>query len=128
MTVNSFGSMYTFFHLDKDINVDKLLKLRVNPFNMNSPNQNFNVENILSDDDCNTLYVNNCKYICCDNFNTQYKDKKSNISMLHLNARSLPRNFNEFQVLLSSIDYDFSFIGNSQKHGLSLLLILVCSI
>ena len=34
--------------------------------------------------------------------------------MFHLNARSLVKNFDEFQVLLSSINYDFSFIAISE--------------
>ena len=55
----------------------------------------------------------NCNYYDTGNFNQNYK-KNHNISFLHLNIRSLPKHFDNFNDLLSSLDCRFKVIALSE--------------
>ena len=56
-----------------------------------------------------------CKYNTPDEFNSTFYNKVDNFSLLHINARSLNRNFDYFENLLQSLNnFEFSVIGISE--------------
>ena len=60
----------------------------------------------------------NCKYYNCQEFNTLTSSFKSGFSLLHLNISSLGRHFDEFNTLLSLLDFNFCLIGISETRFL----------
>lgn len=59
--------------------------------------------------------VNESKYYTPLEFNDTFKDNLDNISLLHINSRSLNRNFEYFENLLHSLNnFNFSVIGVSE--------------
>ena len=54
------------------------------------------------------------KYYTPLEFNDRFTDSPENISLLHINLRSLNRNFEYFENLLYSIKFNFSVIGISE--------------
>lgn len=92
-------ALYSFFHLKPE----KLHCLKFNPFqlNINSKlNQRLSL-NIETDDGTQSSMDNrNCEYSFSENFVAKYSIQNEGLSILHLNARSLQRNFDELLILL----------------------------
>ena len=80
--------------------------------------------NILLDDSCdpdvNFFNVNfenlNMLYLFHEDFNSAYENESSSnyFSILHLNIRSIKKNFENFKMLLNSISFTFSIICFSE--------------
>ena len=53
-----------------------------------------------------------CNYYFEDGFNEKIKKSNiNNLSMFHLNVKSLPKHFDELELYLNSLDMKFSFLG-----------------
>ena len=76
------------------------------------------MDNVLQEN-INVL-VNDCNYVDCDNFE---RNIDNNFDILHVNARSLNKNYDDLVSLLSCLKHDFSVIGIYLKLGLNPLLI-----
>ena len=61
--------------------------------------------------DTDLLLNNSCEYTFCEEFNLQFSKYNSKLSLLHLNARSLNKNFDALQILLSSLNFTFDVIA-----------------
>ena len=63
---------------------------------------------------------NQCNYYEIDDFISKLKNKsneafnQNTLSLLHLNARSLSKNFDSLQTLLCTLNFPFSIIGISE--------------
>ena len=55
--------------------------------------------------------VSDCKYMDCSDFQC---NNLSKISIMHINARSLFKNYEDFLVFLSCLKHNFSVIGISE--------------
>ena len=57
-----------------------------------------------------------CNYLLVDDFNLKYHEYKDNnhFSLIHINARSLSKNFEEISNYLSLLNHEFSVIGISE--------------
>lgn len=98
---------------------ERLLQYQLNPFELNEDNSHAPIFD--SDPDLqyfnDTTYINTimkCEYFLEHSFIK--KCQNTNVttdafSVVHLNIRSLGRNINEFQAYLSTINFNFSFIG-----------------
>ena len=104
------------------------------PFDLNEDN---NVSYLLNSDPDIQYFKGaytdlfNCKYYLEDTFKKTYvdTDKYENcFSMIHLNIRSLPKHFDELQLFLKNIKFEFNIIGLSEtwlkEQNLSLYNIL----
>ena len=56
----------------------------------------------------------NCKYYDIDSFNNEFTKRHDNLPLIHLNIRSLPKHFDNFQDLLNSLNCRFKIIGLSE--------------
>ena len=98
---------------------ERLLQYQLNPFELNDDNSH----NPIFDTDPDlqyfndTTYINtfmNCEYFLEQSFIKKCKDydmSVSTFSLIHLNIRSFSKNISEFESYLSTINYNFSFIG-----------------
>ena len=115
---NEFNwSVYSYFHLSQNVNVDKIRKLRVNPFVLNNDindKDNLFSEMPFCNDNCDNSSYNNCNYMFCEDFKDKITDYSPSFSIIHINARSLNKNFDELQLLLSTFNYDFDIIAVSE--------------
>nr|XP_054755525.1 uncharacterized protein LOC129261488 [Lytechinus pictus] len=70
------------------------------------------LKSLLMDDGFNIPepVINECKYINCEDFQCNGE----NFSVMHINSRSLFKNFEDLAVLLSCINHNFSVIGVSE--------------
>ncbi len=98
---------------DHKISFDDLLKLKINPFDLNDNvdddtelnNTNYNITNT---NDC-------CNYHCSDTFNkTVAKLNKPNLSLIHFNSRSLVKNYEKTTDYIQTLNNDFSIIAISE--------------
>ena len=48
-----------------------------------------------------------CRYYDIESFNKQFTKRQDNLSLIHLNIRSLPKHFDNFQDLLTSLNCRF---------------------
>ena len=55
-----------------------------------------------------------CRYFDLESFNKQFAKRNDNPSLIHLNIRSLPKHFDNFQDLLNSLKCRFKIIGLSE--------------
>ena len=78
-------------------NLKSFLK-EINMFNQNDTDNN--------EGDLNGM---NCKYIDIESFN--FEQKKSNLSLFHLNIASLSKHKDEFETVLAMLQYKFDIIG-----------------
>ena len=106
-------NLYTcsYFELNKNIDIERLRCLSVNPFEMNNDpadNTTFQSE---SDD---YFPERNCKYLFSDEFKSKFQNSNKSFSILNVNTRSFPRNFDELQLLLKSLNHAFTAIGISE--------------
>ena len=67
-------------------------------------------------DDINPITRPNvrCKYYLPSEFKTEFQKKSQSHVYLHMNARSLAKNFDNVQLLLDSLDCQFSVVGISE--------------
>ena len=67
-------------------------------------------------DDINPITRPNvrCKYYLPTEFKTELQKKSQSHLYLHMNARSLAKNFDNVQLLLDSLDCQFSVVGISE--------------
>ena len=106
-----YWSLYSFFHLNQNVDIDNFQNLRVNPFDLND------IERPISFDHEPELESELSHHVNCDY--TFSKNLKSKVdchsddcfSLLHLNIRSLRKNFDEFQTLLTTASVKFTAIG-----------------
>ena len=99
------------FHYDLHL----LNELSCNPFSLN---------NMVTDsgdlDPDHHFYNSNtnqaCYYLLVDDFSLKYHEYKDNnhFSLIHINARSLSKNFEEISNYLSLLNHEFSVIGISE--------------
>ena len=60
---NEFNlTMYNFFHFDHHVDINRLLRLKVNPLDFNSIPDLNDCENTCLDSESDTNLVQNCKY------------------------------------------------------------------
>ena len=111
-------SEFPFNHLD-DVSYNlALYELAHGPVRFNNPISNCNT--VISSDidpDSNFLILTSkCSYYNEPELNDLIGNKKDaiNFSLLHLNARSLLKNFDKFTQLLDSSQHEFSAIGISE--------------
>lgn len=56
----------------------------------------------------------NCNKFSQEEFNIAFRDMKSGLKIIQLNARSLRKNFHKLTVLLQTIDVEFDVIAISE--------------
>ena len=107
-------NLYSYFHLNNDALTERLKHMKINPLEFNDIDV-FSDDNLLfcnnNDDDFPKL--NKCKYIFGDEFQNNLQQGNS-LSLLHINARSLSKNFDDFHSLLTSMNHNFTAIGVSE--------------
>ena len=103
-------TMYQYFHLNSPTDITKLQYLKINPFTTNSLLQQNKEDFGFFDNNIN----DECQYMFSEDLNTKFTNKQSAFSLLHLNARSLQKHFDEFYTLVSTLDYKFSAIAVSE--------------
>ena len=98
------------FHYDLDL----LNELSFNPFSLN--NMVTDSGNLDPDHFYNSNTYQACNYLLVDDFNLKYHEYKDNnhFSLIHINARSLSKNFEEISNYLSLLNHEFSVIGISE--------------
>ena len=132
--------LLSFNHLSDDLEfMNVLLDRHMNGHDTSSMGVNYNVfenfsqvtfstdgENALTEiNDPDNQYYNellsnltiNCEYYTEDSFIKKMKlvsTDKTKFSLLHLNVRSIPKNFNNFLTYLETLQYQFSVIGISE--------------
>lgn len=104
--------LLSFFKLNRDIEYNKFISMKLNPFEMNDlvlDKWFYDLEN----ETCIERVKSN--YIFPDEFNNMLTGNSDDLfSLLHVNARSLIRNFDNFSYFLGSIQHNFSVIGISE--------------
>ena len=58
--------------------------------------------------------ISMCKYYSEESFNINFGHKNSNLSMCHLNIRSMSQNFSAFTDYLQLLSHSFTLIGLSE--------------
>jgi hypothetical protein len=86
------------------------------------PFANIQEGGLLEDLDPDEAYYNNinnqtsidCKYIFSDQLTKEIKSWKTapNISLMHLNTRSIRQNYSQVNTLLDTLDHTFTVLGN----------------
>lgn len=93
--------------------LDRLENLKFNPLISETNNQ----FSLCSDNDPDSNFYSSfsCNYYIEDTFNELIDvETEKHLSILHLNTRSLPRNFDKVTNLLSTLNLNFSMIGISE--------------
>ena len=99
-------TIHYYFHLSKNIDVSKIQSLKINPFAINSPNHpSFNASDSIDDPNNSETELNHCQYMFSEDFCAKHASDQFDFSFLHVNARSLKRNFDHFNTLLSSLEF-----------------------
>ena len=109
-------TLYCYFNLTKQIDISKFQSLKINPLTINTIklNELENHEDPISVQD-NFDLNNLCQYMFSEDFNKKYVSYDSqDFSLLHLNARSLPKNVDQFKDLISSLGYNFDIMAISE--------------
>ena len=108
-------TIHHYFHLSKNIDVSKIQSLRINPFSINSPNNiTLHTNNNFDEINNSEIELNHCQYMFSEDFCAKYAHDQSEFSLFHVNARSLKRNFDQFNALLSSLEFNFSVMAVSE--------------
>ena len=103
-------SLYSFYKLNHNLDIDRIQSLRVNPFELNNMEQN-DLLDIISDDNVQYPSCGTSSYIFPEDFHEKFKSCQDYFSVMHLNSRSLCKNFDNMQILLSSLKHNFDIIG-----------------
>ena len=103
-------TIHNYFHVSKEIDIGKIQSLKINPFTINA----INCQTIANDETCQAHAETDCQYMFNEDFNKKYSKAHSNFSLLHVNARSLPKNYDHFCTLLDSLEFNFSIIAVSE--------------
>ena len=106
-------SLYSFFRLNHNLDIERIQRLRVDPFELNNKEQNDFLD-ILSDDNVQYTSCGTSNYIFPEDFHEKFKSHQDYFSVMHLNSRSLCKNFDNLQILLSSLKYNFDILGVSE--------------
>ena len=65
-------SVFSYFHLNQNVNIDKIQNLRINPFLLNNDIHDngipFSETPFINDDDYDITPHSNCTYIFCEDF------------------------------------------------------------
>ena len=105
-----------------DISLDDLEKLVFNPFSISD----CDVNSPLCDSDPDMQFYNNsetnsilksCSYLVEDSFNEkclELRNESDLFSVIHLNARSILKNFDNFIIFLENVEIQFTAIGVSE--------------
>lgn len=107
-------NLLSFFSLNKDVNMERLKYMKINPFHLNNIDDIFDndiLDNIKNSD--SVFKQTQCKYIFSDELNKQIPNDNS-FSLIHFNARSLPKNYDDIHTLLASLEKKFTAIGISE--------------
>ncbi len=100
---------FALFCFDNTLDFNRMLSLKLNPFNFEDVFHSVTDE--FDDLTNNTNPINKCSYI----FNNDIKcSGDDGFSILHLNARSLAKNFDNIHNFISGIDYTFTVIAISE--------------
>ena len=99
---------FALFCFDNTYNYNKLLSLKFNPFTFED-----DMTNMTNEYDMSVNPNNKCSYIFDHDMITS--SNKNGFSILHLNSRSLNKNFDGIHTFLSSIDYTFTVICISES-------------
>jgi len=130
-TFNICTDSLPFCHLDDDefsvaiyelangtvnFNSDRLFSLKFNP--LPPGNRNLALSSDLDPDSNFKFYMFRCDYFTESQFNELFHETRSSFSncfsLLHLNIRSLSRNYDNFTSFLANIDGKFSIMGVSE--------------
>ena len=105
-------SLYRFFHLNHNIDIERIQSLIVDPLDLNNMEHNDFLD-IISDDNIQYTFcgTSTCSYIFPEDFPEKFKSHQDYFSVMHLNSRSLCKFFDNLQILLSSLKYNFDIIG-----------------
>ena len=105
--------LYSYFHLNNDALIERLIHMKINPFELNDIDiYSIMTIYVFSTNSDNTPKLNKCKYIFGDEFHDNLHQNDS-FSLLHINARSLSKNFDDIHSLLTTINHNFTAIGVS---------------
>ena len=109
-------TLHHYFNLSKNIDMSKIQSLKINPFTLNSINHpTIDIESLNDIQNKFELELDKtCQYMFSEDFNTKYTSDQSDFSFFHVNARSLPKNFDNFHTLLSSLEFNFSIMAVSE--------------
>ena len=81
---------------------------------LKSINEINKTNNLKDDDDINSENpIINCEYVDIESFNHQ--ERKSNLSLFHLNIASLSKHKDELETLLNSMHFKFDILGISES-------------
>ena len=120
------GSIFPFNHIidndefihevkqinnDQTIDFNDLIKLNINPFNLNDDNDKEPDENVGINNP-----VDQCNYYCSDTFNDRTKHlSNSKFSLIHFNSRILNKNIDNITNYLKTLTHKFSIIAFSES-------------
>ena len=103
-------TIHNYFHLSKEIDIEKIQSLKINPFNINSMNRQL----INKEEHSQDSFEIDCQYMFSEDFNEKYSKDHFDFSLFHVNARSLQKNYDNFRNLLDTLDFNFSILAISE--------------
>ena len=103
-------TLHNYFHVSREIDIGKIQSLKINPFTINS----INCQAIVTDENGQDHAEIDCQYMFNEDFDKKFSKVNNDFSLFHVNARSLPRNYDHFCTLLDSLDFNFSIMAVSE--------------
>lgn len=101
------------YYASEEISFTKLQSLKINPFILNDTDDNDDNNNNNKNYDfpkCN----DKCNYHCSDTFNDLVRNKTSDLSIIHFNARSLNKNIDSITNYLETLNHKFPLLAFSE--------------
>ena len=83
-----YWSIYSFFRLNQKIDVNNLLNMKINPFDINHMQQNDSSNDILCDDDVQYISQSKSNYIIPENYHKLLENDQNKVSVVHLNIKA----------------------------------------
>ena len=100
------------FYYNQKISFDDLQQLKINPFNLNDPDDK--IINVNTNYDINNNNEN-CNYHCSDTFNDLSRHiDSSKLNLIHFNSRSLNKNIDSITDYLKTLNHKFPLIAFSE--------------
>ena len=108
---NEFIQELNNCYLNEPIDYNKLLSLKINPFDLNNNSKDNHELNMMYD----IIKQNDpCEYHLSDTLNDLTKNKQPEISLIHFNSRSLDKNLDQITDYLKTLNHKFSIIAFSE--------------
>ena len=104
------------FNQDHQISYLKLQSLNINPFNINDLTDNNNDNNDLDPTNSNpNNHIDKCNYYLSDQFNDKCSSTNHGLSIIHINSRSLTKNFDSISDYIYTLSHKFSILAFSES-------------